>query len=111
MSWTRNTCPRRKFTTSPPNKATRRRSSGGSTLERTSKKGAQPEKKRLKSALRRRLQARRAAWSAAWVRERSAKVCRRLAAWRVFRAARVIAAYRARPGEVRLEPLLRAARS
>lgn len=42
------------------------------------------------------------------MRARSAKVCRRLAAWRIFRAARVVAAYRAQPGEVRLEPLLRA---
>jgi len=63
----------------------------------------------MKEALRKRMRALRAGWTEAWARERSRKVCRRLAAWPVFRAARVIAAYRATPGEVRLEPLLRAA--
>ena len=43
------------------------------------------------------------------MRERSDQVCRRLAAWPVFRSARVIAAYRARPGEVQLERVLNAA--
>lgn len=43
------------------------------------------------------------------MREGSRRVCRRLAAWSVFRRARVIAAYRALPGEVRLEALLKAA--
>lgn len=63
----------------------------------------------MKEILRKRMRARRARWPAAKVRAGSGRVRRRLAAWPAFRAARVIAAYRATPGEVELGPLLRAA--
>lgn len=74
-------------------------------MERTAKKGARrQETSRLKAALRRRLRATRPLRSRD---RRSAALRRRLAAWPVFRAARVIAAYRSRPDEPCLEPLLR----
>ncbi|HOW98033.1 MAG TPA: 5-formyltetrahydrofolate cyclo-ligase [Kiritimatiellia bacterium] len=63
----------------------------------------------MKDALRKKMRGLRARWTAARVRAWSGKVRRRLAAWPVFRAARVIAAYRATPGEPELGPLLRAA--
>lgn len=63
----------------------------------------------MKEILRKRMRARRARWPAAKVRAWSGKARRRLAAWPAFRAARVLAAYRATPGEVELDPLLRAA--